>query len=640
MAETIKILFLAAQPNDAGRLRLDEEFHDIDRMLRVGTQRDSFQLVSQFAVRPGELQEALLRHRPHIVHFAGHGTDADEIVLIDDSGASRPVPKDGLARLFEILKDNIRIVLMNACYSKPQAEAISRTVDYAIGTSKAVDDRAAIAFSAGFYQALSFGRSVRQAFELGKNNMELLQHPGSDAPALLLREGVDSAEPFLQQRERIRPDYADDLRSALDRLVAGTASEEDARGVRLAATGGRMILKPEVVTSGGYDAPRPRLRVKPYRGLLEVETEAETFRGLMERLYPAPQEGVAPPLPDNIFVGRDDALRDVKSLLGAAGEPPAGKAVTVVRGWPGVGKTTLASFISRDQEVQRAFPDGVLWTSLFFGENEVSKTEQEHKLLSLMAGWGRALGTDALLRVPTLEEVTAQLAFMLRDRRMLLVVDDAWHQGHAAPFLQAGGDGCGVLVTTRLPEVATALTGAYPGSVYNLPVLSEDFALRLLRILAPAIVERHEEQCRTLVRDLEYLPLSLHVAAGLLKKEVELGLDVGDLIERLREDTALINETAPLNRSEKGTTPTLAALLRRSTDTLDEQTRECFAFLGAFAPKPATFDLKAMAAVWGLDDPKPIVRELAGHGLIEPLGNGRFQMHALLVQHALSLLNG
>jgi hypothetical protein len=639
MAEMIKILFLAAQPNDAGRLRLDEEYHDIDRMLRGGTRRDSFQLVSQFAVRPDELQEALLRHEPHIVHFAGHGTDSEEVVLVDDSGASRPVSKNALARLFEILKDNVRIVLMNACYSKPQAEAISSTVDYAIGTSKSVGDRAAIAFSAGFYQALSFGRSVSEAFELGKNNMELLRHPGSDAPALLLREGVDPAEPFLQQRERMRPDYVDDLRSALDRLVMGTASEDDARGLRRAATAGRMILKPDAVTDGGHDAARPRLRIKPYRSLLEIKTEAETFRSLMERLYPAPQEGVAPPLPDNIFVGRDEALRDIRSLLGANGEPPTEKAVTVVRGWPGVGKTTLASFISRDREVQQAFPDGVLWTSLFFGENEVSKTEQEHKLLSLMAGWGRALGTDALLRVPTLEEVTAELAVMLRDKRMLLVVDDAWHQGHAAPFLQAGGSRCGVLVTTRLPEVARALTGAHRGSVYNLPVLSEDFALRLLRILAPAIVERHEEECRGLVRDLEYLPLSLHVAAGLLKKEDELGLDVNDLIEGLREDRALIKESAPLNRSEKGTTPTLAALLHRSTDSLDEQTRECFAFLGAFAPKPATFDLKAMAAVWGVDDPRPIVRELAGHGLIEPLGNGRFQMHALLVQHARSLLD-
>jgi hypothetical protein len=83
----------------------------------------------------------------------------------------------------------------------------------------------------------------------------------------------------------------------------------------------------------------------------------------------------------------------------------------------------------------------------------------------------------------------------------------------------------------------------------------------------------------------------------------------------------------------------LRSLLHRSTDRLDEHTRECFAYLGAFAPKPATFDLAAMKAVWQVADPRPIVRELVDFGLLEPVGSARFQMHALLVRHAQSLLS-
>jgi hypothetical protein len=85
------------------------------------------------------------------------------------------------------------------------------------------------------------------------------------------------------------------------------------------------------------------------------------------------------------------------------------------------------------------------------------------------------------------------------------------------------------------------------------------------------------------------------------------------------------------------TTPTVAVLLQKSSDRLDEQTHDCFAFLGAFAPKPATFDLAAMQAVWQMDDPKPIARKLVDRGLLEPASAGRFQMHALLVMHAKSL---
>ena len=71
---------------------------------------------------------------------------------------------------------------------------------------------------------------------------------------------------------------------------------------------------------------------------------------------------------------------------------------------------------------------------------------------------------------------------------------------------------------------------------------------------------------------------------------------------------------------------------------LDERTRKCFAALGPFASKPATFDVDAMAFVWGIDNPKPIIRELVARGLLEPVSDGNYQMHALLVAHARNIL--
>jgi hypothetical protein len=637
MTEMIKVLFLSANPLDTDLRQLNEEARQIDETLRVGSARDSFQLITHLAVRPSDLQELLLRHQPHIVHFSGHGSKTEEIILMDESGASHPVSKQALADLFKILKDNIRIVVLNSCYSKPQAEAISQIIDYTIGINKAIDDTAATAFAAAFYQGLSFGRSVKDAFELGRNVLDLKTIEGSDAPELLPREGVDPTESFLQQKEVMRQDYVDELKSALARLVTGAASDAEAQTIRWAITAGKIILKPDEVSASSPTDEQERLRVTPHRSFVDIETDAKTFRDVQERLYPPPP-GIVPPLPGLVFIGREDALHKVKDLLGVKRTPPHADRLTVVRGWPGVGKTTLVGVISRDQEVQKAFPDGVLWTSLYFGQEDLAQSEQEHQLLSLMAAWGRALGTDTLLRVPTLNEAMAQMAALLRHKRMLLIVDDVWEQGHAAPFLQASGSQCAVLVTTRRHTVADELT-ATRGAVYILPVLTEESALLLLRILAPAIVEQHQDECRELVRDLEYLPLALHVAGGQLKAEAKLGLDVSDLIKGLREGTeSIIKATAPLDRSEHGVTPTLSALLDRSIKGLDEQTRECFAFLGAFAPKPATFNLGAMAAVWQMKDPKPIVRTLVGGGLLEPVGNGRFQMHALLVQYARSLL--
>jgi hypothetical protein len=228
---------------------------------------------------------------------------------------------------------------------------------------------------------------------------------------------------------------------------------------------------------------------------------------------------------------------------------------------------------------------------------------------------------------------------------MLLIVDDIWNVAHALPFVRAAANSrCALLATTRLTSVANALAELYPAgksddNPYLLPVLTDENALILLRNLAPAVVAAHFDECLELVRDLECLPLALHVAGRLLKEEANMGLDVIDMITGIRTEAKLLDEQAPLDRAEGATIPTVDALFRRSTDRLDDVTRECFAYLGVFAPKPATFDLEAMKAVWLINDPKPIVRKLVGYGLLEPVGAGRFQMHALLVQHAGSLLS-
>jgi hypothetical protein len=62
--------------------------------------------------------------------------------------------------------------------------------------------------------------------------------------------------------------------------------------------------------------------------------------------------------------------------------------------------------------------------------------------------------------------------------------------------------------------------------------------------------------------------------------------------------------------------------------------------LGVIAPKPATFSLEAIQAVWGDRNPKPAIKALVDRGLLEPVGGGIFQMHALLVMQARALFDG
>jgi hypothetical protein len=189
-AEKIKILFLASLPDDQSRLRLDKEYREIQTRIRGSEYRDQLELVSQWAVRARDLQDVLLREKPQIVHFSGHGSATEELILEDDHGRTRPVSKKALTDLFRILKDDIRVVVLNACFSKPQAEAIAEQVGCAVGMKQAIGDVAAIEFASAFYQAIGYGRSVQTAFELGCNALQLLGIPEEDTPTLVVGRGA------------------------------------------------------------------------------------------------------------------------------------------------------------------------------------------------------------------------------------------------------------------------------------------------------------------------------------------------------------------------------------------------------------------------------------------------------------------
>lgn len=350
-----------------------------------------------------------------------------------------------------------------------------------------------------------------------------------------------------------------------------------------------------------------------------------------DRQVAAPRAGIVP-APPRLFIGRDEAMCDLKArlIVKSTQETPATQILTAVRGWPGVGKTTLAAALAHDAEIWSAFPDGILWTSL----------GQSPNLLTELAAWGYAVGSPEIEHYKTIETASRHLAALLSDKRFLLIVDDAWAAEHAVPF-RVGGRGCAMLITTRLATVADSL--GTPSQVYRLGVLADSVAVELLEILAPTVVARDYPAALELARTLEGLPLALHVAGRLLDVETRRGLGTGDLLAELRADTArILSASAPADMADlvSMTTPTIAALLQKSSSLLTPETRDRYAYLGAFAPKPATFDLAAMAAVWGGSDPRPTIQALLDRGLLEAVEPGRFQMHALLVTHAKSLLAG
>jgi hypothetical protein len=183
----IRILFLGANPADSTPLRLDHEVREIDRSLASASLGHRFQLHQKWAVRASELQSHLLRCKPQILHFSGHGSRQRGIFLEDENGTSQAVSGPQLARLLGQFSQNLRCVVLNACYSEEQAQAVAREIDCVVGMSTTVADLAAIRFAAVFYEALASGSDVRAAFDLCCADVVVGQLKQDAVPQLLTR---------------------------------------------------------------------------------------------------------------------------------------------------------------------------------------------------------------------------------------------------------------------------------------------------------------------------------------------------------------------------------------------------------------------------------------------------------------------
>jgi hypothetical protein len=197
----IKILVLTANPKipNYGPLRLDAEVRQIEEALRRSQHRNRFQLETQLATRTKDLRRALLDHQPQIVHFSGHGSGEQGLVLENNDGKLQLVSTQALTQLFGTSEiSEVECVLLNACYSEVQAIAIHQIVDCVIGMHQPIGDKAAILFAEGFYDALGAGIPYEEAYKVGCNAIALEGIPEHQIPVLKNRKRRSASLPLEQ----------------------------------------------------------------------------------------------------------------------------------------------------------------------------------------------------------------------------------------------------------------------------------------------------------------------------------------------------------------------------------------------------------------------------------------------------------
>jgi tetratricopeptide (TPR) repeat protein len=397
-----------------------------------------------------------------------------------------------------------------------------------------------------------------------------------------------------------------------------------------------LILTKQYITSGrspDYLADRMCIGRSTY--YLKQEKAISLLGGVlrhMEQRYvgqgetesPPRPPFTAPPRPAQGLVGRDALVETLKRRLFS----DKGPALAALSGLPGVGKTALALELAYDPDVLAHFKDGVLWTGL----------GQRPDAFTLLDTWGRALGlpTQEMAELTTIEERARLVHLSIGLRRTLLIIDDAW-QAEAALTFKLGGPNCAHLLTTRIPEIASAFCGDAAIAVRE---LDEEDGLTLLRQIAPKAVETERTQARALVRAVGGLPLALTLMGSYLKKESlhRQSRRLRQAMERLHQTKTRLQISQP--RSPLGRRPDIPAdipvsletVIRISDEAIDEKAQDALQALSLFPPKPNSFSEESALIV--ADTLPETLDVLLDHGLLGNGGEGRYALHQAIADYA------
>ncbi len=132
------------------------------------------------------MNRALLDESPSVVHFCGHAIE-DGIMLLDDNGLSKLVPRQALAD-FLVMFDSLECVLFNACKTAAVAEDTAKAgIPAAIGMKQPIHDPLAIKFAIAFYDAIFAGKDYKKSFDIA-------------CASLALENGLDALEPVIFEK--------------------------------------------------------------------------------------------------------------------------------------------------------------------------------------------------------------------------------------------------------------------------------------------------------------------------------------------------------------------------------------------------------------------------------------------------------
>ncbi|WSQ14515.1 NB-ARC domain-containing protein [Streptomyces sp. NBC_01231] len=317
-----------------------------------------------------------------------------------------------------------------------------------------------------------------------------------------------------------------------------------------------------------------------------------------------------PPIPD--FAGRDEEIR----WLDTVGGPGAGTHAVIISGAPGLGKTTLVVQAAHRQA--KRYEDGCLFINLRgLDAQPLAPHEALARLLKALGVRERDLPAD-------LEERQVLHRRLIRDKNVLVILDNAADEAHLRPLLPGEGT-CTFWTTSR-----RALTGIEHARRLVPSPLAADAATALLETITgdrPGS-GTDEQDTASLQRIADLcggLPLALRIAGNRLVSRP--AWTATSLAARLAaEDLRLDRLTAGDLRIKSAFT--------LSYEQLAEPARKLFRRLSLIPGPDFSPALGAALTSFGPAQVEQLTDELIELGLLNAAGGDRVAFHDLVRLYA------
>lgn len=317
------------------------------------------------------------------------------------------------------------------------------------------------------------------------------------------------------------------------------------------------------------------------------------------------------------FTGREREIAELQRLLTKGDANTV--VITAVSGAAGMGKTALAVHVAH--QLAGHFPDGQLYVNL----RAFDPTDEPLSPATAIRGFLAALGVPSNAIPAELNGQTAMYRSLAVDKRMLIVLDNAYGSDQVTPLLPASSS-CTVVITSR--HRLSGLTARHGARQLVLDALSERDARELLaRYLGPERMAAEPGAIADLLEMCAGLPLAVRIVAARAEHNPTFPLAV--LADELRDMTTLLDG---LDAGDQRAN--LRTVLSWSVRTLSPQAASVFGLLG-IAPGPES-SLPAVASLIGqpVVETRTVLRELENASLVQQYMPGRYRMHDLIRVYA------